>query len=64
MKTSTPPQSATSCTKVSSPVTSTSHFTSVARTMLQRRIHCVVVWHEPATASDPQVWASSPTSTS
>ena len=30
--------------------------TSVARTMLQRRIHCVVVWHEPATASDPQVW--------
>lgn len=30
--------------------------TSVARTMLQRRIHCVVVWHEPATASDPQLW--------
>ena len=27
--------------------------TSVARTMLQRRIHQVVVWHEPATASDP-----------
>ena len=24
--------------------------------MLQRRIHCVVVWHEPATASDPQLW--------
>ena len=30
--------------------------TGVARTMLQRRIHCVVVWHEPATASDPQLW--------
>ena len=30
--------------------------TSVARTMLQRRIHCVVVWHEPSSASDPQVW--------
>lgn len=30
--------------------------TSVARTMLQRRIHCVVVWHEPATASGPQLW--------
>ena len=30
--------------------------TSVARTMLQRRIHCVVVWHEPATASEPQLW--------
>lgn len=30
--------------------------TSVARTMLQRRIHCVVVWHETPSASDPQVW--------
>jgi CBS domain-containing protein len=30
--------------------------TSVARTMLQRRIHCVVVWHEPSTASGPELW--------
>lgn len=30
--------------------------TSVARTMLQRRIHCVVVWHEPAGSTDPRLW--------
>ena len=24
--------------------------------MLQRRIHCVVVWHEASSASDPQLW--------
>ena len=29
---------------------------SVARTMAQQRIHCVVVWQEPATATGPELW--------
>ncbi|HEY7708177.1 MAG TPA: CBS domain-containing protein [Gaiellaceae bacterium] len=30
--------------------------TSVARTMAQQRIHCVVVWQEPATGAGPELW--------
>jgi CBS domain-containing protein len=30
--------------------------TSVARTMAQQRIHCLVVWQEPTAGGDPELW--------